>query len=88
MEKEAEEHTGQRTDIGVTEASNAYGDEHVQGLAVPNVTWYKHKGLRKLYALIPILFLNATINGYDSSLLNGLQSLTPWQNRELLFPEI
>ncbi len=79
MEKEAAEHT-QRTDVGVTEA-NAYADEHVQGLEIPKITWYKHKGLRKLYALIPILFLNATINGYDSSLLNGLQTLHPWQIR-------
>lgn len=25
--------------------------------AIPNVVWYKHKGLRKLYAMMPILFL-------------------------------
>ncbi|KAF2226207.1 general substrate transporter [Elsinoe ampelina] len=43
------------------------------------VTWYKHAGLRKLYAMIPILFLGSTINGYDGSLLNGLQTMVPWQ---------
>lgn len=80
MKKEAEKYTEERIDTGINEA-NAYADEHVQGLEVPKITWYKHKGLRKLYALIPILFLNATINGYDSSLLNGLQTLPPWQNR-------
>ncbi|OAG07860.1 general substrate transporter [Paraphaeosphaeria sporulosa] len=48
-------------------------------LEVPEVTWYKEPGLRKLYLMIPILFLGATINGYDGSLLNGLQTLKPWQ---------
>lgn len=62
---------------------NVYADEHIPGLTVPKVIWYRHKGLRKLYAIIPILFLNATINGYDSSLLNGLQTLHPWQTCKL-----
>ncbi|ETI28820.1 hypothetical protein G647_01272 [Cladophialophora carrionii CBS 160.54] len=57
-----------------------YAEEHVQGLAIPKVTWWKHKGLRRLYLMIPILFLSATTNGYDSSLLNGLQTLLPWQD--------
>lgn len=48
-------------------------------LDVPRVTWYKHPGLRKLYLMMPILFLGATVNGYDRSLLNGLQTLQPWQ---------
>lgn len=47
---------------------------------VPEVTWYKHAGLRKLYILMPILFLGATTNGYDGSLLNGLQTLDSWQS--------
>jgi hypothetical protein len=25
--------------------------------AIPHVVWYKHQGLRKLYAMMPILFL-------------------------------
>jgi hypothetical protein len=49
-------------------------------LDVPDVTWYKDPGLRKLYLLMPILFLGATINGYDGSLLNGLQTMDPWQD--------
>jgi hypothetical protein len=32
-------------------------DTHAQGLVVPEVTWYKHAGLRKLYLMMPILFL-------------------------------
>ncbi|KAG8630871.1 hypothetical protein KVT40_000011 [Elsinoe batatas] len=38
------------------------------------VTWYKHAGLRKLYAMMPILFLGSTINGYDGSLLNDFDN--------------
>ncbi|RDW57480.1 MFS transporter-7 [Coleophoma cylindrospora] len=52
----------------------------VAGLEVPVVTWYKHPGLRKLYLMMPILMLCATVNGYDGSLLNGLQTMTPWQD--------
>jgi hypothetical protein len=51
---------------------------------VPEVTWWKHRGLRKLYLMMPILFLGSTINGYDGSLLNGLQTMTPWQDCERL----
>lgn len=48
-------------------------------LQVPVVTWYKHAGLRSLYLRMPILMLCATINGYDGSLLNGLQTVPEWQ---------
>jgi hypothetical protein len=51
-------------------------------MEVPRVTWWKHRGLRKLYPMMPILFLGSTINGYDGSLLNGLQTMTPWQECE------
>ncbi|KAL4996727.1 general substrate transporter [Aspergillus recurvatus] len=47
---------------------------------IPTVTWWKHAGLRKLYVMMPILFLGSTINGYDGSLLNGLQTMRPWRN--------
>jgi hypothetical protein len=61
----------------VAEHANSHPTDHAQGdwLEVPEVTWYKDPGLRKLYAMIPVLFLGATINGYDGSLLNGLQTL-------------
>ncbi|KAL2816226.1 major facilitator superfamily domain-containing protein [Aspergillus cavernicola] len=47
---------------------------------IPKIIWWKHPGLRKLYAMMPILFLGSTINGYDGSLLNGLQTMPPWRN--------
>lgn len=40
-------------------------EEPTEGLKVPVVTWYKHAGLRKLYLMMPILFL-----GKSSRLLN------------------
>ncbi|KAH0156455.1 general substrate transporter, partial [Aureobasidium melanogenum] len=46
----------------------------------PPGAWYKDAGLLKLYAMIIIPLLNATTNGYDGSLLNGLQTMEPWQN--------
>ncbi|KAJ5552184.1 hypothetical protein N7494_001562 [Penicillium frequentans] len=46
----------------------------------PEVTWWKHPGLRKLYIVMPILFLGSSTNGYDGSLLNGLQTMTPWED--------
>lgn len=46
----------------------------------PPVAWYKDAGLLKLYAMTIIPFLSATTNGYDGSLLNGLQTMEPWQN--------
>lgn len=59
--------------------SDDYGHELLVGLHVPEVTWWKHPGLRKLYLMMPVLFLGSTINGYDGSLLNGLQTMEPWQ---------
>ncbi|KAH8589302.1 general substrate transporter [Bisporella sp. PMI_857] len=59
--------------------SDDYTHELQGGLHVPEVTWWRHPGLRKLYIMMPILFLGSTINGYDGSLLNGLQTMEPWQ---------
>ncbi|KAL4799951.1 general substrate transporter [Aspergillus venezuelensis] len=47
---------------------------------IPKVTWWKHSRLRRLYMMMPILFLGSTINGYDGSLLNGLQTMPPWRD--------
>lgn len=55
-------------------------DHGVAKLHVPEITWYKHAGLRKLYVMMPILMLCATVNGYDGSLLNGLQTMDTWQD--------
>ncbi|RAR06329.1 general substrate transporter [Stemphylium lycopersici] len=41
--------------------------------------WYKQPQLRKLYLMMPFLFLGSTTLGYDGSLLNGLQTMPAWQ---------
>lgn len=48
--------------------------------STPRTAWFKDGGLRSLYIRIPILYLAATTNGYDGSLLNGLQTMTQWQD--------
>ncbi|KAL4927043.1 general substrate transporter [Aspergillus undulatus] len=66
---------------------NESSTEHVElptqsysAFEIPEVTWWKHFGLRRLYIMMPILFLGSTINGYDGSLLNGLQAMPPWRD--------
>lgn len=76
----------EKTELEKTELERlAYAYEHGQGLEVPEVTWWKDPGLRKLYIMMPILFLGSTLNGYDGSLLNGLQTMEPWQSCRLHF---
>ena len=40
-----------------------------------HVTWYKDRGLRKLYFYCMIACLASATTGYDGSMLNGLQIL-------------
>ncbi|KAM0228789.1 hypothetical protein ACHAP5_011842 [Fusarium lateritium] len=64
-----------------SDKNDEYSVEHEEQphLQVPQVTWYKHAGLRSLYIRMPLLMLCATINGYDGSLLNGLQTIENWR---------
>lgn len=45
--------------------------------------WYKQPNLRQLYFMMVFLFLGSTTLGYDGSLLNGLQTMTTWQDCRL-----
>lgn len=40
--------------------------------------WYKHPHFRFLYFCVFLITLTSTNNGYDGSMLNGLQSLNVW----------
>ncbi|OAK94160.1 general substrate transporter [Phaeosphaeriaceae sp. SRC1lsM3a] len=42
--------------------------------------WYRQPELRKLYLMMPFLFLGSTTLGYDGSLLNGLQTMPAWKD--------
>ena len=50
------------------------------GRAYPRVKWWKAPNLRLLYFYIVILILTNTANGFDGSMMNGLQSLSYWQD--------
>jgi len=47
---------------------------------LPRVTWYKHKGLIKLYLLLLIVLSSSATTGYDGSMMNSLQSVDYWKN--------
>jgi hypothetical protein len=53
-----------------------------QGMA-SELSWWKQPVLRRLYLMMPFLFLGSTTLGYDGSLLNGLQTMDSWQNCKL-----
>jgi hypothetical protein len=67
---------------GIQHTSLAMSSVAHLDLVVPEVTWWKNPGLRKLYVMMPIFFLGSTLTGYDGSLLNGLQTMNPWQQCE------
>jgi hypothetical protein len=54
----------------------------VGGREFPRVTWYKDSGMRTLYIALMFAVLTSATNGYDGSMMNGLQALTEWQKCE------
>ena len=51
------------------------------------VPWWKQPLLRQLYFMMTFLFLGSTTLGYDGSVLNGLQTMTSWQDCTFALPE-
>ncbi|EXJ68776.1 uncharacterized protein A1O5_07707 [Cladophialophora psammophila CBS 110553] len=49
------------------------------GRVFPRVKWWKSSTMRWLYFYIFALICTNTANGYDNSMMNGLQSLPLWQ---------
>ncbi|KAJ7909638.1 hexose transporter [Mycena leptocephala] len=45
----------------------------------PNRKWYNNRRLIVLNAWIALLLITSSTNGYDGSMMNGLQSLTQWE---------
>jgi MFS family permease len=56
------------------------GHFYFAGQTFPRVPWWRLKNLRRLYVFIVILILTNTANGFDGSMMNGLQSLSYWQD--------
>ncbi|PPQ96765.1 hypothetical protein CVT26_006254 [Gymnopilus dilepis] len=49
-------------------------------LVDPNRKWYNNKRIIILNAWILLLLITSSTNGYDGSMMNGLQSLDQWEN--------
>ncbi|KAJ7238297.1 hypothetical protein B0H12DRAFT_1237971 [Mycena haematopus] len=56
-------------------SANAYKD-----LMDPQRKWYNNRRLIILNAWIVLLLVTSTANGYDGSMVNGLQSLPQWES--------
>ncbi|KKK15252.1 hexose transporter protein, partial [Aspergillus ochraceoroseus] len=44
----------------------------------PKVKWWKMKGMRFVYLTLWAAMITSATNGYDGSLMNGLEALTAW----------
>ncbi|CAG8951282.1 hypothetical protein HYFRA_00008031 [Hymenoscyphus fraxineus] len=56
------------------------GTFELAGKQFPRVTWYRQKGMRGLYICLLFVVLTSATNGYDSSMMNGLQTLEQWRD--------
>ncbi|CCX12143.1 general substrate transporter [Pyronema domesticum] len=56
------------------------GGNILGGKEFPPVTWYKDPGLRKLYFLLATVIMVSATNGFDGSMMNGLQTVKNWIN--------
>lgn len=51
----------------------------IGGREFPKVTWYKEPGMRSLYIWLSLAVLTSATNGYDGSMMNGLQAVDQWK---------
>lgn len=49
------------------------------GHTIERVKWWSSGPMRKLYFLLVVMIMTNTANGFDRSMMNGLQSLSYWQ---------
>ncbi|KAJ5924933.1 hypothetical protein N7454_007572 [Penicillium verhagenii] len=55
------------------------GHFFLAGRSFPRVKWWKQRNMRMLYFYIFVLIVTNTANGFDNSMMNGLQTLSYWQ---------
>jgi sugar porter (SP) family MFS transporter len=60
--------------------ATASGNNAYTHLMDPNRKWYNNRRLIALNAWITLLLITSSTNGYDGSMMNGLQSLTQWES--------
>ncbi|OBT71201.1 hypothetical protein VF21_09985 [Pseudogymnoascus sp. 05NY08] len=51
----------------------------VAGREFPRITWWNEPGMRSLYICLGFVVLTSATNGYDGSLMNGLQAMESWK---------
>ncbi|KDQ27391.1 hypothetical protein PLEOSDRAFT_1041589 [Pleurotus ostreatus PC15] len=61
-------------------AVNATGDAGYVHLIDPKRKWYNNRHLIALHAWIALLLITSSNNGYDGSMMNGLQTLPQWRD--------
>ncbi|KAI6116258.1 hexose transporter [Pisolithus sp. B1] len=61
-------------------AAGAAQDTSFAHLLNPNRKWFNNRRIIILNAWIVLLLITSSTNGYDGSMMNGLQSLQQWQN--------
>ncbi len=55
----------------------------------PNVKWWRMKNMRVLYLTLWAAMLTSATNGYDGSLMNGLEAIKAWNDgRSFLSPPV
>ncbi|KAG9964146.1 putative hexose transporter, partial [Aureobasidium melanogenum] len=55
------------------------GNFFFAGHTIERVEWWTSGPMRKLYFLLVVMIMTNTANGFDGSMMNGLQSLSYWQ---------
>ncbi|KAF9500735.1 hexose transporter [Pleurotus eryngii] len=66
--------------MGGPGAVNTGGDAGYAHLIDPRRKWYNNKRLIALNGWIFLLLITSSTNGYDGSMMNGLQSLPQWRD--------
>ncbi|KAI0032687.1 hexose transporter [Vararia minispora EC-137] len=56
------------------------GSQHYVNLIDTSKPWWKNRRLLALNAWIVLLLITSSTNGYDGSMMNGLQSLPTWES--------
>ncbi|EIW78561.1 hexose transporter [Coniophora puteana RWD-64-598 SS2] len=65
--------------MGAGAATAAPTEVSFAHLIDPNRKWYNNRRLIALHAWIVLLLITSSTNGYDGSMMNGLQSLDQWR---------
>jgi hypothetical protein len=66
--------------MGAGAVTTGAADAGFHHLLDPNRKWTNNKRLIALNGWIVLLLITSSTNGYDGSMMNGLQSLTQWKS--------